>query len=81
LNACKKYGCTFMRVGKSVGLNGEVARREPELIKVLESDLRGQTSRPHFEFLSSLGVKMRGEKVEFSGTGKEKLELVHAVID
>jgi hypothetical protein len=81
LNACKKYGCTFMRVGKSVGLNGEVARREPELIKVLESDLRGQTSRPHLEVLSSLGVKMRGEKVEFAGTGKEKLELVHAVIE
>lgn len=81
LNACKKYGCTFMRVGKSVGLNGEVTRREPELIKVLESDLRGQTSRPHLEFLSSLGVKVRREKAEFSGAGKEKLELVHAVIE
>ncbi len=81
LNACKKYGCTFMRVGKSVGLNGEVARREPELIEVLQSDLRGQASRPHFEFLSSLGVKMSGEKVEFCGAGKEKLELVHSVIE
>jgi hypothetical protein len=47
----------------------------------LESGLRGQTSRPHFEFLSSLGVKVRREKVEFAGAGKEKLELVHAVIE
>jgi DNA primase catalytic subunit len=81
LNACKKYGCTFMRVGKSVGLNGEVARREPELIEVLQSDLRGQASRPHLEFLSSLGVKMSEEKVEFCGAGKEELELVHSVIE
>jgi hypothetical protein len=81
LNACKKYGCTFMRVGKSVGMNGKVACREPELIRVLESDLRGQASRPHFEFLSSLGVKVSGEKVEFCGAGRERLELVHAVIE
>jgi hypothetical protein len=26
-------------------------------------------------------VKMRGENVEFAGAGKEKLELVHAVIE
>jgi DNA primase catalytic subunit len=81
LNACKKYGCTFMRVGKSVGMNGKVTCREPELIRVLESDLRGQASRPHFEFLSSLGVKVSGEKVEFCGAGRERLELVHAVIE
>ena len=81
LNACKKYGCTFMRVGKSVGMNGKVARREPELIRVLESDLRGQASRTHFEFLSSLGVKTSEKKVDFCGAGKEKLELVHAVIE
>lgn len=81
LNACKKYGCTFMRVGKSVGMNGKVARREPELIRVLESDLRGQASRTHFEFLSSLGVKTSEKKVDFCGAGKEKLELVHAVVE
>ena len=81
LNACKKYGCTYMRVGKSIGLNGKIAYREPKLIKVLESDLRGQASRPHFEFLSSLGVKIRGEGIRFCGAGKEKLELLHAVIE
>jgi len=81
LNACKKYGCTFMRVGKTVGMNGKVTSREPELIRVLQSDLRGQASRTHFEFLSSLGVKASGEKMEFCGAGKEKLELVHAVIE
>jgi DNA primase catalytic subunit len=81
LNACKKYGCTFMRVGKSVRMNGKVAHREPELIRVLESDLRGQASRTHFEFLSSLGVKTSEKKVDFCGAGKEKLELVHAVVE
>lgn len=81
LNACKKYGCTFMRVGKTVGMNGKVTRREPELVGVLQSDLRGQASRTHFEFLSSLGVKANGEKVEFCGARKEKLELVHAIIE
>lgn len=81
LNACKKYGCTFMRVGKTVGMNGKVTRREPELIRVLQSDLQGQASRTHFEFLSSLGVKVSGEKTEFCGARKERLELVHAVIE
>jgi len=81
LNACRKYGCTFVRVGKSIGLNGEVVSREPELIKTLESSLRGQASRPHFEFLSSLGVKIHGEEIVFCGAGKEKLELVHAIIE
>ena len=81
LNACKKYGCTFMRVGKTVGMNGKVTRREPELIRVLQSDLRGQASRTHFEFMSSLGVKASGEKMDFCGARKERLELVHAVIE
>jgi hypothetical protein len=81
LNACKKYGCTFTRVGKSVGVNGVVTRREPKLIKVLESDLQGQASRSHFEFLSSLGVKISKETMEFCGSGKENLELVHAIIE
>jgi len=81
LNACKKYGCTFARVGRSIGTNGEIAHREPKLIKVLESDLRGQASRPHFEFLSSLGVKISREGMEFCGSGKENLEMVHAIIE
>lgn len=81
LNSCKKYGCTFMRVGKTVGMNGKVTRREPELIRVLQSDLRGQASRTHFEFMSSLGVNVSGEKMEFCGARKERLELVHAVIE
>ena len=81
LNACKKYGCTFMRVGKTVGMNGKVTCREPELIRVLQSDLRGQASRTHFEFMSSLGVKASGEKMDFCGARKERLELVHAVIE
>jgi hypothetical protein len=81
LNASKKYGCTFMRVGKSVGIDGKVTRREPDLIRVLKADLRGQASRTHFEFLSSLGVKSSAERREFCGARKEKLELVHAVIE
>jgi DNA primase catalytic subunit len=81
LNACKKYGCTFMRVGKSVGLDGRVARGEPELIAVLRFDLQGQASRPHCELISSLRVKLSGKKMEFCGAGKEELELVHSVIE
>ena len=81
LNACKKYGCTFARVGRSVGVNGVIVHREPKLIKVLESELHGQASRPHFEFLSSLGVKIREEEIEFCGSGKENLEMVHAIIE
>jgi DNA primase catalytic subunit len=83
LNACRKYGCTYTRVGKSIGLNGKVARKEPELVKVLESDLKGQVSKAHYEFFTSLGVKIRarGEKLNLSGAGKEKLELVHAIIE
>ena len=81
LNACRKYGCTYTRVGKSIGLNGKVARKEPELVKVLESDLKGQVSKAHYEFFSSLGVEIRGEKLNLSGAGKERLELVHAIIE
>jgi len=81
LNACKKYGCIFARVGRSIGISGVITHREPKLIKVMESDLQGQASRPHFEFLSSLGVKIRSEGVEFCGSGKENLEMVHAIIE
>ena len=81
LNACKKYGCTFARVGKSIGINGKIALKEPKLVKILESELHGQASRPHFEFLTSLGVKIHKEGEEFCGAGKEELELVHAFIE
>jgi len=81
LNACRKYGCTYTRVGKSIGLDGKIAHNEPELVSVLKSDLKGQASKAHFEFFSSLGVKVRGERLHLCGAGKEKLELVHAIIE
>jgi hypothetical protein len=81
LSQSKKYGCTYTRVGKSVDINGKVVRKEPQLVDTLESELRGQASRPHSEFLSSLGVKMRSEGLVLCGAGKEHLELVHAIIE
>jgi DNA primase catalytic subunit len=81
LNACRKYGCTYTRVGKSIDCDGKTVIREPELVRVLRSDLRGQASRTHYEFLSSLGVKPQMDKVELCGEGKESLELIHAVIE
>jgi len=81
LNACRKYGCTYTRVGRSIGLDGKIERKEPELVKVLESDLKGQASKAHFEFFSSLGVQIRGEGLNLCGAGKEKLEIVHAIIE
>ncbi|MCX5704440.1 MAG: hypothetical protein NT066_08155, partial [Candidatus Omnitrophica bacterium] len=75
-NQCKKYGCTYTRVGKSIGVEGEILQREPRFIKVLELDLLGQASRTHFEFLSSLGVTFRENTVDFCGASKEKLELI-----
>jgi len=33
LNACRKYGCTYTRVGKSIELDGKIARKEPELVR------------------------------------------------
>jgi hypothetical protein len=81
LNACRKYGCTYTRVGKSIGLDGKIVCKKPELVRVLESDLKGQASKAHFEFFSSLGVKIRGEGLNLCGAGKEKLELVHAIIE
>jgi len=81
LNACRKYGCTYTRVGKSIGLDGKVACKEPRLVGVLKSDLNGQASRAHFEFFSSSGVKIQGERLNLCGLGEEKLELVHAIIE
>ncbi len=81
LNQCKKYGCTYTRVGKSIGINGEYIQNEPKLIKVLESDLKGQASRTHFEFFSSLGITFRENALELCGSEKERLELIHAIIE
>jgi DNA primase catalytic subunit len=80
-NVSKKYGCTYTRVGKSIDLNGKIARREPTLVKVIESDLLGQASRPHCEFLKSMGVKFGEQEMTLCGSGKEELELLHAVIE
>ena len=81
LNQCKKYGCTYTRVGKSIDINGEYIQNEPKLIKVLESDLKGQASRTHFEFFSSLGITFRENALELCGSEKERLELIHAIIE
>jgi len=81
LNQCRKYGCTYTRVGKSVGVEGEQVQREPELIKIIESELFGQVSRTHYEFFSSLGIPLREKVGLFCGSGLDKLELVHAVIE
>jgi DNA primase catalytic subunit len=81
LNQCKKYGCTYTRVGKSIGVKGEVLQDEPKFIKVLTSSFRGQASRTHYEFLTSLGIRFREQDLDLCGAGKEKLELVHAIIE
>jgi DNA primase catalytic subunit len=81
LNACKKYGCTFIRVGRSIGLGGQVVRQEPTFVRVFESSLRGQASRPHFEFLTSMGLRMRAEGMRFCGPSQERLELLHVIME
>jgi len=81
LNQCKKYGCTYTRVGKSIGVKGEVVDDEPTFIKALKSDFRGQASRTHYEFFTSLGIRFREQDLDLCGAGKEKLELVHAIIE
>lgn len=81
LNQCRKYGCTYIRVGKSIGINGEVIQSEPKLLKVIEADINGQISRTHYDFFSSLGIKHRKMDVDFCGSEKEKLEIVHAIVE
>ena len=81
LNACKKYGCTFMRVGKSIGVGGQVVRQEPAFVRVFESNLRGQASRPHFEFLTSMGLRIRAEGTQFCGSSQDRLELIHGIME
>ena len=81
LGSCRKYGCVYFRVGKSMEEGGKTVREAPEFVRVLEGPLRGQASRPHFELLGSLGVKVRHEGLVFCGKGKESLEFMHAVIE
>jgi len=81
LNQCRKYGCTYTRIGKSIGIDGETVQREPKLLKIMESDLSGQASRTHHEFFSSLGIQIREKGDSFCGAGLDKLELVHAAIE
>jgi DNA primase catalytic subunit len=81
LNACRKYGCTYFRVGSSIGLDGDVIKPAPKLVRILQSDMRGQVSRPHFEFLSSMGIKVRANENRLCGPGKDMLELIHSVME
>jgi DNA primase catalytic subunit len=81
LNQCKKYGCAYIRIGKSIDVNGNVVQDAPLFLRIYESDLRGQASRTHYEFFSSLGVKTPKKEIELCGAGKEKLEIVHAIIE
>jgi hypothetical protein len=81
LNQCKKYGCTYTRVGKSISMKGEVVKDEPIFIKLLPSSFVGQASRTHYEFFISLGICLREQDLNLCGAGKEKLELVHAIIE
>jgi len=81
LNACKKYGCTYFRVGSSIGLDGNVLQPAPKLIKVLKSDLHGQVSKPHFEFLVSVGINVEAPQQMLCGPTKDKLELIHSVME
>lgn len=80
LNACRKYGCTYFRVGSSIGLDGSVIQLAPKLVKILESDLLGQASRPHSEFLSSMGIRVQASE-PMCGPGKDELELIHGIME
>ena len=81
LNQSKKYGCTYTRIGKSIGVNGEILQNEPILIKTITSELHGQASKTHLEFFQSLGVPISQKNITLCGASKEKLELVHAIIE
>jgi len=81
LNACRKFGCTYFRVGSSIGIDGSVIQPAPKLIEILQSDLRGQASRPHFEFLASVGIKVEASEHDLCGPSKDKLELIHGIME
>ena len=80
-NACRKYGCTHFRVGSSIGLDGSVIQPAPKFLKVLPSLLRGQASRPHLEFLASAGIKIEASDHRLCGPSKNKLELIHGIME
>ena len=81
INQSKKYGCTYTRIGKSIGVDGEMIQGEPKLLKTLESDMIGQTSRTHHEFFESLGISFQESAGIFCGATLDKLEIVHAIIE
>jgi DNA primase catalytic subunit len=81
INQSKKYGCTYTRIGKSIGVDGETIQSEPKLLKIIESDMKGQTSRTHHEFYESLGITIQEKAEIFCGDSLNKLELIHAVIE
>jgi hypothetical protein len=81
LNACKKYGCTYMRVGSSIDVDGNVIQKAPLFVRVLPSHLLGQVSRPHIEFLASMGINVSKNTYPVCGPGKEKLEIVHGITE
>ena len=81
LNACRKYGCTYFRVGSSIGMDGLVVQPAPRLVRILESKLRGQISRPHVEFLASVGIKREVNEKRLCGPSRDKIELIHSVME
>ena len=81
LNQCKKYGCTYTRVGSSVDVDGNIVQEAPRYLETFISDLSGQTSRTHHEFFSSISITLRDTIREFCGAGKNELEIVYAIID
>jgi hypothetical protein len=81
INQSKKYGCTYTRIGKSIGVDGDTTQSEPALLKIIEYQLTGQMSRTHYEFFISLGIILREKGNLFCGAGLDKLELVHAVVE
>lgn len=80
-NACKKFGCTYFRVGSSVGSDGNVIQPAPKFINFLPANLHGQVSRPHFEFLISVGLKVETPSNRFCGPNKEALEIIHSIME
>lgn len=81
LNACKKYGCTYFRVGSSKTLDGTTIQPAPKFLRTILANIKGQTSRPHHEFLNSVGIKIETVNHRFCGPPKEKLELIHAIME
>jgi DNA primase small subunit len=81
INQCRKYGCTYTRIGKSIGVGEETVQSEPELIKIIKSDLSGQASRTHHEFFASLGIPLQENDKMLCGAGLDKLEIVHAIVE